>query len=228
MIPKLLYFRHKLFRYREVEQKVARGPKVRRMLDVGCGDGENLLRFHQLPLLRVGVDSSLPHLRGAHRHGQLVVHADGRQLPFPDNSFDFIYVAHVLHHVADWGAVLNEIGRCLTSSGRVFAVETVTDSPLLRLGRAIRPKWRGDEVEAGWRYDQLRHHFCQYGYQIVASGRYNILFFLWEMLPLAFWPLEIFTPFFVYLDLALERLFGNKYAAHAYFVLAPERLHSES
>jgi hypothetical protein len=53
---------------------------------------------------------------------------------------------------------------------------------------------------------------------IEQSGRYNVLFWLWEMIPLAFWPFEILTPIFVYLDLLLMRWL-KRYSAHCYFVL---------
>lgn len=218
MHPKLLYFRQKLFRYRAVEQAVARQPQVKRMLDIGCGDGENLLRFAGLPLHRVGLEVSLPRLHAARRQGLDVLQAGGERLPFPDAAFEMVYIAHVLHHVADYEQVLAEMGRVLAGNGRIFIAETVTDNPLLRLGRRLHPVWQGDEVEASWRFADLVQILQQAGFEIVENGRYNILFFLWEMLPLAFWPFEIFTPIFVYLDLFLARFF-KKYSAHCYFVL---------
>lgn len=218
MHPKLLYFRHKLFRYRAVEQAVARQPHVKRLLDIGCGDGENLLRFDGLPLHRVGLEVSQSRLQTARKHGLDVLQAGGERLPFPDAAFEMVYIAHVLHHVADYEQVLAEMGRVLTENGRIFIVETVTDNPLLRLGRRLHPVWQGDQVEASWRFADLGRIFEQAGFEIVENGRYNILFFLWEMLPLAFWPFEIFTPIFVYLDLFLARFF-KKYAVHCYFVL---------
>ena len=39
MHPKWLYFRYKLFRYRQVEWGIAAGIGAGRLLDVGCGDG---------------------------------------------------------------------------------------------------------------------------------------------------------------------------------------------
>ena len=51
MHRKWLYYRHKLFRYREVEQALAAQPNVRLLLDIGCGDGEYLLRFRHLPIV---------------------------------------------------------------------------------------------------------------------------------------------------------------------------------
>lgn len=218
MHPKLLYFRRKLFRYREVERALAAGISSGRLLDIGCGDGENLLRFVGLPAYRVGLEVSWSRLRQARQQRLDVLQASGERLPFPDAAFDMIYVAHVLHHIADYPAVLAEIRRCLAPGGVLFLVETVTDHPLLRLARRIHPVWRGDAVEVDWRYAELRQILGQAGWQIAQSERYNLFFFLWEMLPLAFWPLEILTPFFVYLDLLLAK-FLKKYSVHCYFVL---------
>lgn len=221
MHPKLLRYRYKLFRYRAVEQRLAARPGVRRLLDIGCGDGENLIRFRHLPARLFGLEVSWPRLQTARRLGLAVLQGNGTQLPYPDKAFEFIYVAHVLHHVAEHGRLLAEARRCLAPNGTLFVVETVTDNPLLRLARRLHPVWRGDKVEAGWDFAELRQQLRTAGFQIVESGRYNILFWLWEMAPLAFWPLEIFTPLFVYLDLLLGRHF-SEYAAHAYFVLTEE------
>lgn len=222
MHPKLLYFRYKLFKYRQVEQHVARQladqQPMARLLDIGCGDGENMLRFDGVPLQRIGLEVSWPRLQTARRLGLDVMQASGTKLPFPSGAFDMIYIAHVLHHVADYEQVLLEMKRCLARNGRIFVVETVTDNPLLRLGRKINPVWQGDEVEASWRFADLVAVFEKAGFVVEENGRYNIIFFLWEMLPLAFWPFEIFTPIFVYLDLLLAKFFQNQ-SAHCYFVL---------
>lgn len=218
MMPKWLTFRYKLFRYHHVAQEVAQRPQTRRLLDVGCGDGEYLLRFRHLPLHLVGLEVSWPRLRRARRLGLDVLQGDGGRLPWLGKTFDMVYMAHVLHHVAPYEQVLAEIARVLTPDGRLFLVETVTDNPLLRLGRRLHPVWQGDVVEAAWRYDDLVRILRRTGLVVEQSGRYNVFFFMWEMLPLAFWPFELFTPFFVYLDLLLARFF-QRYSAHCYFVL---------
>jgi ubiquinone/menaquinone biosynthesis C-methylase UbiE len=218
MYPQLTWFRRQLFRYRNTTQAVAKSS--RRMLDIGCGDGEKLLRFAALPIAKHGVEVSFERLQTARRHGLTVEQATATHLPFADNAFDFVYVAHVLHHIADYPTVLAEIQRVLSADGRVFINESVSDSPLLRLGRAIHPVWQGDELENAWSYADLQQIFHDAGYTVVESRQYNVFFFLWEMLPIAFWPLELFTPLFVYLDLLLERFF-NRWSAHCYFILRP-------
>ena len=177
-----------------------------------------MLRFDDVPLQRIGLEVSFLRLQTARKLGLDVMQASGTHLPLPSATFDMIYIAHVLHHVADYEQVLAEMKRCLVENGRIFIVETVTDNPLLRLGRKINPVWQGDEVEAGWRFADLLAIFEEAGFEVVENGRYNILFFLWEMLPLAFWPFEIFTPIFVYLDLLLAKFF-KKQSVHCYFVL---------
>jgi len=216
--PKWLYFRYKLFRYRHVEQQVAKRPRVRTFLDIGCGDGEYLLRFRPLPLKLFGLELSFPRLKKARRHGLSVLQGSGAYLPFPDNSFEMIYIAHVLHHVSDYDAVLKEIKRCLSPEGYVFVLESVTDNPLLKLGRKIHPVWQGDSLEWNWRYQELSEILEQAGFLIEEKDRFNLIFFLWEMLPLMFWPFELFTPIFVALDLFLAKFF-SRYSAHCYFVL---------
>ncbi len=223
MHPKWLRFRHKLFRYRHIEQQVAERPGVRRLLDIGCGDGENLQRFRHLPLQLVGLEVSLPRLKSARRHNLDVMQASGTALPFPESSWDVIYIAHVLHHVAEYRRVLAEIERCLAQDGFVFLVETVGDNPLLRFSRKVRPAWRGDQLEVAWRYTELVEEMRMGGFEVEQTGRYNVVFFLWEMIPLAFWPAEIFTPLFVYLDRFLARFFSDA-SAHCYFVLRRKKI----
>jgi ubiquinone/menaquinone biosynthesis C-methylase UbiE len=226
MYPKLLWFRYKLFHYRHVERELVSRPEMHRLLDIGCGEGENLLRFDGLPLQRTGLDVSMPRLQRARQEGLDVLCARGESLPFLSNSFDLIYVAHALHHIADYRGVLAEIRRCLAPGGVLFLVETVSDHPLLRLGRLIHPIWRGDAVAADWRYAELMDILRDVDFRIEGSDRYNLLFWLWEMFLLAFWPFEIFTPIFVYLDLLLSRWL-KRYSAHCYFVLRPKALLSE-
>lgn len=71
-----------------------------RLLDVGCGSADIPDRIRQAfrrPLLAVGVDLKLLHLRGAPPEVRRVV-ADVRALPFTSGAFDVVLASHFLHH----------------------------------------------------------------------------------------------------------------------------------
>ncbi len=71
-----------------------------RLLDVGCGSGDLpafLKRRSAVPLLAVGLDVKVLHLREAPPEVQPVV-ADVRALPFSPRSFDVVMASLFLHH----------------------------------------------------------------------------------------------------------------------------------
>jgi len=76
---------------------------ARSVLDVGCGVGAMVRNFIDLGYDAYGVD-----LPGLHRHWtrlalpperMFIVDPDGLQLPFADNSIDFVYTLGVIEHV---------------------------------------------------------------------------------------------------------------------------------
>jgi len=52
-----------------------------------------------------------------------LVVADAENLPFPEKSFDFIYLIGILHHLPDQSKGLKEIRRVLKEDGKVFISE---------------------------------------------------------------------------------------------------------
>jgi SAM-dependent methyltransferase len=92
-----------------------------RVLEVGCGTGADLLQFAKHGALATGVDLTTNHVELARiRVGELaVVHkADARQLPFEDQSFDYVYSHGVLHHCDEPEQVVREMTRVLRPGGR--------------------------------------------------------------------------------------------------------------
>jgi SAM-dependent methyltransferase len=95
-----------------------RSPKPR-LLDVGCGSADipdRIRRSFPRPLLAVGVDIKLLHLRQAPPAVRRVV-ADVKRLPFPSGTFDVVLASHFLHHFdgAETAAVLRrlyDLARC--------------------------------------------------------------------------------------------------------------------
>jgi len=92
------------------------------VLDVGCGTGNQLIaNRNALPQAWcVGLDRSLGMLREARRKAPQVawVQADGVALPFPANSFDFVYSQFAFHHFEDKVGMLREAYRVLRARGK--------------------------------------------------------------------------------------------------------------
>jgi len=114
-----------------------------RVLEVGCGTGCDLLQFAKNGALATGVDITPRHLDLARQrvgNRATVVRGDGRNLPFPDASFDFVYSHGVLHHSDEPQQVVQEIFRVLQPGGRfnihVYAlISYFTFWTMLRQGR---------------------------------------------------------------------------------------------
>jgi ubiquinone/menaquinone biosynthesis C-methylase UbiE len=107
------------------------------ILDFGAGIGNSVPFFRKyLPGASITcLDVSRRSLElGQARFGQLArfVHFDGDALPFPDQSFDIILCACVLHHIdhAQHAAVLARLRRLLTGRGLLFIFEHNPFNPL--------------------------------------------------------------------------------------------------
>jgi SAM-dependent methyltransferase len=92
-----------------------------RVLEIGCGTGCDLLQFAKHGAVATGVDITPRHLELARQRvgdQATVVRGDGRTLPFPDASFDYVYSHGVLHHSDEPRQVIQEIFRVLRPGGR--------------------------------------------------------------------------------------------------------------
>jgi 2-polyprenyl-3-methyl-5-hydroxy-6-metoxy-1,4-benzoquinol methylase len=93
----------------------------RRVLDAGCGTayGSAMLAAGAATSV-VGVDraeSVLASVRGDMPDNVELATADLRELPFNDDSFDLVVCFEVIEHIAEPGAVLDELTRVLEPNG---------------------------------------------------------------------------------------------------------------
>jgi 2-polyprenyl-3-methyl-5-hydroxy-6-metoxy-1,4-benzoquinol methylase len=87
------------------------------VLDVGCGEGVQTLRWAELlaPRRVVGLDLADPKLESEwaqRRRGNLEFRSgEGEALPFADDEFELVAAIETLEHVRDPGLVLSEMSR---------------------------------------------------------------------------------------------------------------------
>lgn len=101
----------------------------RRVLEVGCGAGTDLVRFARGGAIPTGVDLAPSSIALATknfalegRRAELLV-ADGEALPFADRSFDLVYAHGVVQYTTDDRALVRECRRVLKPGGiAVFQV----------------------------------------------------------------------------------------------------------
>jgi ubiquinone/menaquinone biosynthesis C-methylase UbiE len=160
----------------------------RRLLDVGCGQGDDAAALAGLVApggVVVGVDGSQAMIEEARRrHGEVdglsFDVADATHLPFDDASFDACRIDRVLQHIADPAPVVREMVRVLRPDGVLVAFdndwETLTVNSADRaLTRVVLNDWC-DRFPSGWIGRQLVGLFLQAGLRdVVASPKTLVL-----------------------------------------------------
>jgi tRNA (cmo5U34)-methyltransferase len=116
---------------------VASTPNMKRVLDIGCGAGNNTLKLLDAvsPLDCDLVDLSLPMLERARQRikqvnsGRIhVIQGDFRTIDLPQ-TYDVILAAAVLHHLrddADWQAAFDKLYRLTTPGGSLWITDLVS------------------------------------------------------------------------------------------------------
>jgi ubiquinone/menaquinone biosynthesis C-methylase UbiE len=101
------------------------------VLDIGCGTGRFFNDLRETFDADVfGIDYSINRAEIAMKKSKTVVVADGRYLPFKDNTFDVCLSVEVIQHIPgrkDRIRYLTELKRVLKSEGR-FILATINDN----------------------------------------------------------------------------------------------------
>ena len=111
---------------------------IRRVLDIGCGAGNNTLKLSQYasPFDCDLIDLSLPMLEKARERISSVnsgtintIQGDFRKIDLPEQGYDVILAAAVLHHLRDdldWEKAFNKLYSLTAPGGSVWITDLVS------------------------------------------------------------------------------------------------------
>ena len=118
---------------------VASTPQIRRVLDIGCGAGNNTLKLLEslgngftadlLDLSQPMLDRAQARVAALNEGATNAINADIRNAELPLGEFDVVLAAAVLHHLRDdddWLAVFQKIYALLAPGGTVWITDLVS------------------------------------------------------------------------------------------------------
>ena len=102
-----------------------------RLLDDGCGSGWYMqqLASHCSEVAGIDVSSGMLAIARSRAPHSFVVRADARDLPFPDERFDAVFLARVLSHLPQADVALQETARVLTPGGLAIITDVDAGHP---------------------------------------------------------------------------------------------------
>jgi ubiquinone/menaquinone biosynthesis C-methylase UbiE len=125
-----------------------------KILDIGCHDSEWLSMLNGK--VRIGLDL----MPGKSNSGVTMIKANGCEIPFPNESFDVIYMLDVIEHIKDDKQLIDEAVRVLKSNGKLIITTPNINIKLFPpfLTNWISRNW-GHTLRIGYDPDHLRTFF---------------------------------------------------------------------
>ncbi len=123
----------------------------KRLLDLGCGAGENSVYFAKKGARCVAADYSpgmvkvALQLAAANGVEFVGCTANAMALDFPDNTFDFVYASNLLHHLPDASAAILEMHRVLKPGGKACFWDPLKHNPIINVYRRMATKVRTED-----------------------------------------------------------------------------------
>jgi SAM-dependent methyltransferase len=123
----------------------------KKLLDLGCGAGENSVYFAKKGAHCVATDYSpgmvevalkLAETNGVKIEGYT---ANAMELDFPDQTFDIVYASNLLHHLPEPKTAIREMQRVLKPGGKACFWDPLKHNPVINVYRRMATKVRTED-----------------------------------------------------------------------------------
>jgi SAM-dependent methyltransferase len=199
---------------RLIDFNAYRGKKV---LDVGCGAGTDLMRFARGGAIVSGVDISSSAVALAKENFAQqgltadLREADGESLPFGDNEFDFVFAHGVVQYTARDKALVDECRRVLKPGGTAVFQVYNRISWLHALSKVMKVRLEHEDAPVLKRYSSGEFRGLLTGFRDVRL--------VWERFPVKSrlhggWKGMAFNTFFVGTFNALPKSLTQRFGWH--------------
>ncbi|OCQ99693.1 methyltransferase type 11 [Oscillatoriales cyanobacterium USR001] len=125
--------------------------KDKKLLDLGCGAGENSVYFAKKGAHCVATDYSPGMvevaLKLAENNGVKIegYTANAMALDFPDRTFDIVYASNLLHHLPEPKTAIKEMHRVLKPGGKACFWDPMKHNPVINVYRRMATKVRTED-----------------------------------------------------------------------------------
>ena len=145
-----------------------------KLLDIGCGTGDALFLISKKTSAKLyGVDISEKMIEKAIkklREKAILKLSDAENLPFNDNTFDYVLSTEAFHHFPNPNKTLKEINRVLKKNGEFMLADVNFYSDFIH--------WLFKKVEPGhvkiYSKDEFKELFINNSFKIIAQKRLGI------------------------------------------------------
>ncbi|NER47640.1 MAG: class I SAM-dependent methyltransferase [Symploca sp. SIO1A3] len=123
----------------------------KKLLDLGCGAGENSVYFAKKGAHCVAADYSpgmvevAIKLAAANNVDIEGCTANAMALDFPDNTFDLVYASNLLHHIPEPKIALQEMHRVLKPGGKACFWDPLKHNPIINIYRYLATEVRTED-----------------------------------------------------------------------------------